>query len=136
MSTGLRVSSFKERFSELFAESEKTNTDLGKDLHVSNQTISAWRLGTRSPKEPTVIAIADHFGVSVEWLLGFDVEKEAPRRARSIVIPDSDMFRKAVSYMSPSDYETVIAAFERAYDKMRKEGINAKSSQTAPCKEG
>ena len=49
--------------------------DLSKDLHVSNQTISAWKVGARSPKEPTIIAIADHFGVSVKWLMGFDVPK-------------------------------------------------------------
>lgn len=75
MSTSLKVSTFRERFAELYSESEKTMKDLSKDLHVSNQTISAWCVGTRSPKEPTIIAIADHFGVSVKWLMGFDVPK-------------------------------------------------------------
>lgn len=70
-----KVTTFKERFAILCNESEKTITDLSKELHVSNQTISAWKLGTRSPKEPTVIAIANHFHVSVEWLLGFNVPK-------------------------------------------------------------
>ena len=71
-----KVTTFKERFGQLLDESEKTMTDLSKELHVSNQTISAWKLGTRSPKEPTVIAIANHFRVSVEWLLGFNVPKD------------------------------------------------------------
>lgn len=75
MCTSLKVSTFRERFAELYNESEKTMKDLSKDLHVSNQTISAWKVGTRSPKEPTIIAIADHFGVSVKWLMGFDVPK-------------------------------------------------------------
>lgn len=75
MSTSLKVSTFRERFTELYSESEKTMKDLSKDLHVSNQTISAWCVGTRSPKEPTIIAIADHFDVNVKWLMGFDVPK-------------------------------------------------------------
>lgn len=81
MGTGLKVSTFKDRFTSLFEESDKTITELSKDLHVSNQTISAWKTGTRSPKEPTIIAIADHFHVNVQWLMGFDVDKEQSTRS-------------------------------------------------------
>lgn len=71
-----KVSTFKDRFVALCETSGKTNTELAKDLHVSNQTISAWKTGVRSPKEPAIIAIANYFGVKVEWLMGFDVNKE------------------------------------------------------------
>ena len=73
--TGLKVSTFKDRFSEL-CESDPLNASAIADkLHVSRQTISAWKSGYRSPKEPTIISIANHFNVKVEWLMGFDVEK-------------------------------------------------------------
>ena len=75
MEKALKVSTFRERFYELISSSDKPMKDFSKDLHVSNQTISAWKTGTRSPKEPTIIAIANHFGVSVKWLMGFDVPK-------------------------------------------------------------
>lgn len=75
MCTGDKVSTFKQRFATLFEESGKTTTELANDLHVSNQTISAWKTGVRSPKEPTIIAIAKYFNVTVEWLMGFDVAK-------------------------------------------------------------
>ena len=123
MYSGLLVSTFKDRFAELFAESEKTITALAKDLHVSYQTISAWKTGTRSPKEPTVIAIADFFGVSVPWLLGFDVEKEAPKPKTAIVIPDSQLFQKIAHYMTTADYETVMGIFDKTYKKMKEMGI-------------
>lgn len=127
MYSGQRVSSFKERFNELFEESEKTNVSLGNDLHVSNQTISAWRLGVRSPKEPTIIAIAAYFHVSVQWLMGFDVQKEPydPYRDGSrmqrtpIVVPDSERFVRLVHYMSQEDYITVMEAFLRAEKLMK-----------------
>ena len=118
MPTGQRVSNFKDRFNELFKESGKTNTDLGKELHVANQTISAWRHGIRSPKEPTVIAIADYFKVNVEWLLGFDVEKRV-RNQRTVFIPDSELFRKLILAMSPLDYEVMMDILERTNQKLR-----------------
>lgn len=119
MFTGLRVSNFRERFCELFNESGKTNTDLGKALNVSNQTISAWRLGTRSPKAPTVMAVADYFGVSVKWLLGFDVEKTVPSTQRSVIIQNSEMFTNVLNHMSNEDFSMVVEAFYRTYKKMK-----------------
>jgi len=76
MENAYKVTTFKERFSDLLDGSDKTLMELSKELHVSNQTLSAWKLGTRSPKEPTIIAIANHFHVSVEWLMGFNVPKQ------------------------------------------------------------
>ena len=126
MYTGQRVSCFRDRFNELCEESEKTNTEIGKELHVSNQTASAWRLGTRSPKAPTVIAIASHFHVSVQWLLGFDVQKKPydpitdsiQRQRTPIIVPDSEHFVKLVHYMTQEDYITVMEAFYRANKRM------------------
>ena len=62
----VKVSSFQERFSQLFFESGKSITELGEELHVSNQTVSAWKTGTRIPRVPAVLSIADYFGVDYE----------------------------------------------------------------------
>lgn len=51
-------SDFKTRFGTLVDESKTTITDLAKGLHVSKQTVSAWRSGDRSPKAPMVENIA------------------------------------------------------------------------------
>ena len=40
MQKGTKVATFRERFSDLFEESELSITKLAKELHVSNQTIS------------------------------------------------------------------------------------------------
>ena len=120
--TGLKVSTFRERFTTLFEESEKTIKELAKELHVSYQTISAWTLGTRSPKEPTIIAISDYFGVDVRWLMGFDVEKNVVRHTAPIVIPDSERFRKVVEGMTQEEYVTVMTIYERAYNRLKERG--------------
>ena len=127
MYSGQLVSDFRTRFNELFNESGKTNTDLGKDLHVSNQTISAWRLGVRSPKLPTVSAIAAFFGVSTQWLVGYDVQKEpfdprtdGPQQQRiPIVVPDSERFIKLVRFMKQEEYVMVMEAFRKAEKRLR-----------------
>ena len=125
MGNSLKVTTFRDRFSTLVDESEKTTIDLAKELHVSNQTISAWKIGTRSPKEPTIIAIANHFGVTVEWLMGFDVEKKAPETGRKmpIVIPDTEMFMKITNYMSREEYDTVMDIFNRTIERMKEKGL-------------
>lgn len=121
--TGQKIQTFQERFSTLVSESEKTLTQLSKELHMSNQTLSAWRNGTRSPKEPTIIAIAEYFNVDVRWLMGFDVEKGNNKKdQRKIVVPDSDLFRKIIFAMSPSDYKTMMQIFERTERKLKERG--------------
>ncbi len=121
MGTGLKVATFQQRFAQLFEESEKTTTALAKELHISNQTVSAWKIGTRSPKELTIIAIAKYFRVNVPWLMGFDVEKAAPRND-AIAIPDTKMFQKLMENMSYEDLVMVTGAFRRTEQKMREEG--------------
>lgn len=70
--TGKKVSTFRERFIELCDANPKGTTALAKELHVSRQTINAWKAGTRSPKQLTVVAISEYFDVSIPWLMGFD----------------------------------------------------------------
>lgn len=73
--TGKKVSTFRERFTELCDSNPKNDSAIASELHVSRQTVHYWKLGDRSPKTPTVIAIANYFGVDVAWLMGFDVQK-------------------------------------------------------------
>lgn len=122
--TGQMISTFQERFSTLCEENPGSLTKLAESLHVSKQTVSAWKNGTRSPRRPTIVAIADYFGITVSWLMGFDVEKidKEGKKARSIVLYDSDLFRKLMENITPEDYETILAIFSKTEKKMRKEG--------------
>lgn len=124
MGTGLKVATFQQRFAQLFEESEKTTTALAKELHISNQTVSAWKIGTRSPKEPTIIAIAKYFGVTVPWLMGFDVDKyEAVEEPAHFVIQNIKQFSHLMQYMTQDEYDFVIAAFDKAHERMKEKGI-------------
>jgi len=119
MFTGKRVSNFQERFTQLVEESGMSLLKLSKELHISNQALSTWRTGVRSPKEPTIKAVADYFNVNVGWLMGFDVVKKANRH---VIITNSELFRKIIMAMEPEDYETVMKIFEKTELAMKERG--------------
>ena len=121
--TGLKVATFKERFNELCENNPQNASRIADDLHVSRQTVSAWRSGYRSPKEPTIIAIANHFRVTVPWLMGFDVDKnETVEESTHIVIQNMNQFSHLLQYMTQEEYETVVTAFDMAYQRMKEKG--------------
>ena len=70
-----KVATFQDRFSELVESSTKSRTTIASEFGVAKQTISAWTTGQTSPRLPVVSSLADYFGVSCNWLLGFDVPK-------------------------------------------------------------
>lgn len=70
-----KISTFKERFTELIESSPKNRTAIAQEFGVAKQTISAWITGQSSPRAPVVSALADYFHVSVPWLMGFDVPR-------------------------------------------------------------
>ena len=104
--TRKKVSTFQKRFSLLCDSSGKFDTALAEDLRVSKQTVSAWKSGRRSPKEPMIRAIAHYFHVKVEWLMGYDVEKSIG--GKRLYAQDSkpkrgDIYRRIAVQNTPID---------------------------------
>jgi len=64
------LADFTSRFNELLTRNPGSNTDLAQALGVSKQCISTWKIGTSTPKPPTIRTIAEYFGVDVDWLNG------------------------------------------------------------------
>lgn len=54
-------------------------------------------------------------------LVGFDAEKSLP-----LFVPDTEGFKKMISYMSHEDYLTMMGIFERTYEKMKQIGVDIK----------
>lgn len=117
----MKVATSIERLNDLFDSDPRSDTAIANDLHVSKQTLSAWRKGRRSPKKSVLIKISELYNVSIEWLLGFDVEK-CMDNSRSFVIPDTNLFRKILMNMTAEEYKTVMEIFERTNIRMQEEG--------------
>lgn len=58
-----------DRFLYLLNENGTTPYRVAKDTGVSQSVLSSWKNG-RTPRPLTMRAVADYFGVNVEWLKG------------------------------------------------------------------
>ena len=119
----MKTTTNQARLNELFENDPRNDTAIAAALCVSKQTVSMWRHGERSPKKSALVKIAEEYNVSIEWLMGFDVERNPGARSVSVVIPDSEMFAKILYYMSREDYLTVMDIFDKTYKKMKALGI-------------
>ena len=117
--TYMKIATSTERLNELFDSDPRNDTAIAKALGVSKQSVSSWRSGVRSPKKPMLIKISETFNVSIEWLMGFDVERSGTRPPHQIVFENAELFAKVFNYMSKEEYETVIVIIDKAYQKMK-----------------
>jgi transcriptional regulator with XRE-family HTH domain len=117
----MKIATNQQRLNELFDADPRNDTSIANALGVSKQTISMWRSGARSPKKSMLIKIAAIYNVSIEWLMGFDVNKESSTLSIPIVVPDSERFVKLIRYMPHEEYKLVIDAFAKAEKRMEEE---------------
>ena len=57
-------------FEKLMTEAGETPYQVAKATGVAQSTLSDWKTGKSSPRNPTLKKLADHFGVSVSYLKG------------------------------------------------------------------
>ena len=58
------------RIAQLIGESGKTQSETSYDLRVPPAMLSRWSSGATIPSVENLIRIAEHFGVSADWILG------------------------------------------------------------------
>lgn len=128
--TGKLVSDFQTRFNELLDERPESSTDLAIKMKVSKQSISNWRHGVRSPNRITTIAIADFFGVKIEWLYGYDVEKyiasEPKEEKYNPLTTEARSLAKGVDTMPDAQRKAIFKLLSDLYPGIFNEGENSK----------
>lgn len=65
---------FWEIYSDLCATAKSSPNRVAKELSISSGAVTEWKKG-RNPQSSTLQKIADHFGVTVDYLLGNEKEK-------------------------------------------------------------
>jgi transcriptional regulator with XRE-family HTH domain len=60
------------RLKELRERKRLTQSQLAEVLDVSQQAVGKWELDKASPDDNTLIRIANYFGVTTDYLLGYD----------------------------------------------------------------
>lgn len=61
---------FKSRLKELRLENNESQQTLGQVVNTSKMAISHWESGHSEPSIAQLILIADHFEVSIDYLVG------------------------------------------------------------------
>ncbi len=63
---------FAEKLKELRIEKGVGQVELAKAVNVSKGIISLWENGLREPKLSNLIALAQYFEVSIDYLVGLE----------------------------------------------------------------
>lgn len=95
-----------------------TQEDLAKAIDQSASSITMYETGRREPDLETLAALADVFNVTLGSIVSGETRIETP-----VFIPDTEKFSKAVSYMTPEEYDAVMNAFKHAFQRMREKGV-------------
>lgn len=67
---GGNMSDFSERLKELRLEKGMSQDAVGKVIGVKRYSVWGYEKGRNFPEVPGLIALADYFGVSTDYLLG------------------------------------------------------------------
>lgn len=67
---------FKNNLRKLREEKKLTQSELAKILGLSDGSIGNYEQGSREPRNETLKKMSEFFGVSIDYLLGFDKIKE------------------------------------------------------------
>jgi transcriptional regulator with XRE-family HTH domain len=73
-------------FFDLCREKGKAPNTVAKELGISSASITWWKKGERNPSQRTLKAIADYFGISVSYLLGYEVQEKNNDTLSDIVV--------------------------------------------------
>ena len=94
---------FYEKFLLLCNQIGKAPNAVGKELGFSTGTITWWKKG-KVPHPNTVRKIASNFGVSVDYLLGYETEKIP----QDNISEDEKLFLELFRKLSPEKRQMLI----------------------------
>jgi transcriptional regulator with XRE-family HTH domain len=67
---GVRSMGFTTRLKELRLQKDLSQNQLAKELKTYSANVSDWERGIKKPTMDSIIAIADYFDITTDYLLG------------------------------------------------------------------
>jgi len=99
------------RIKFLRARDGLTQRELAAKLHIGNSTLSQYENGDRVPSIDMQRKFAQHFGVSVDFLVGLtDDQTPAPERPSDDLPPTNPAYLEALSYLEGLSDEGMASA--------------------------
>ena len=101
---------FSDVFAELMAKNNTNPLRVAKEIGVPKSIVYEWKKGEREPSVENIQKLADHFGVSIEYLL--DRQGSYFEDENELIL----MLRTAKS-ISDRDYEKMVSDFKQSIDR-------------------
>ena len=86
---------------------QKTLREVAADLGMPYTTYSHWESGPNEPNTEGLIRLASYYGVSVDWLLGYDPDGVLPEASTEGAAEKADLI-DLVSILSQSEAAEVL----------------------------
>ena len=84
------MSEFKNRLKELRNEKNIYQKELAKNIGVTSSAIAMYETGKRSPDKDILDKLANHFDISVDYLLGRTNERVTVDKIKSALSSDTE----------------------------------------------
>ena len=104
-----------EKITDLRKKRGLSQEDLAITLGVSRQAVSKWELGDAMPDTDKVIALADYFDVTTDWLLR-DIQPSSPGSETNSIPSVAEMLRGAPMLLNLTIGGNVFGAALMIYD--------------------
>ena len=111
------MATFRDRFIYLRKRSGLSQSEMAEVLsaisgaRISRTTVSMWEAGHRMPSRESLEAIADHFNVPMDYLLG----REDDPTSGPELAPEITMIARAGKKMSPEQRKQMISVLKAMF---------------------
>ena len=103
---------FADRLIALRKEKHLTQAEIAKVLNLSRSTYSGWAIEGKEPDVETLCILADLFGVSCDYLLGYSDDRT---HSDTVLADDRDGFLSHYKSLPPVLRESVAKTFDSFY---------------------
>lgn len=115
---------FGERLKKLREQYDMTLEEVGNYIGVKRPTVFKYENGiiTNIPSDK-IEAIARLFSVSPAYLMGWTDDSSKEHIFMPALSPNSDEFRRIITFMTPEDYKTIMDIYSRTMRRMIENGV-------------
>ena len=106
------MTKFFERYSELCAKAGTTPNGAAKIIGISSASITDWKKGAM-PRSNAIEKISTYFGVTTDYLLGYEGIKEKPPAEAG------DIRKQAEEIIARMDQDQLLEFIAKATEKLR-----------------
>lgn len=115
-----------QRIRSLRAKSGMVQKELAAAMNLKHSTLASYETGGREPSLHTITRFAEFFGVTTDYLLGFESQSEAGSKRSQL---DSDL-EEEVTRLSERDKAAILAFVRRLYPSSK---TKRSHNQVAKC---